>query len=133
MCDKFQPVEVLFLEDYIREERWKDKAIEGDKNHYVDIPTMDFFDDYEEYKRRHRFTREGIATNSRAFQGRLMELGLPISKVKSNTLRLYRFIPEVVYETMELRVMINSWKFDEADRIALLEKNVVEAPEGYFV
>jgi len=46
---------------------------------------------------------------------------------------IYRFIPEVVYETMELRVMINSWKFDEADRIALLEKNVVDAPEGYFV
>ena len=133
MCDKFQPVEVLFLEDYIREERWKDKGIEGDKNHYVDIPTMDFFDDYEEYKRRHRFTREGIATNSRAFQGRLMELGLPISKVKSNTVMLYRFIPEVVYETMESRVMINSWKFDEADRIALLEKNVVDAPEDYFV
>lgn len=133
MCDKFQPVEVLFLEEYIRLEQWNEKGIDGECHEDIAIPTMDLFEAYEEYKKRHRFNREGQATNSRAFQSRLMELGLPIQKSKTMKNMIYRFVPDVVYETMEQRAMINSWKIDEAERKAAMDGNLVDAPEDYFV
>jgi hypothetical protein len=46
---------------------------------------------------------------------------------------IYRFVPDVVYETMEQRAMINSWKIDEAERKAAMDGSLVDAPEDYFV
>jgi hypothetical protein len=105
MCDKFQPVEVLFLEEYIRLEQWNEKGIDGECHEDIAIPTMDLFEAYEE----------------------------PIQKSKTMKNMIYRFVPDVVYETMEQRAMINSWKIDEAERKAAMDGNLVDAPEDYFV
>jgi|TARA_R110001606_G_scaffold289253_1_gene437269 hypothetical protein len=131
MCDKFQPVPVLFLEEFIRAEKWELYDVEGDSDTAISINTMDLFEAFNKYKKEHLFNREGSATNSRAFQSQLMELGLPIEKAKSSVM-VYRFVPNRVYEAMEQRAMINSWKFDEEDR-KKMEVSVVDAPEDYFV
>tara|TARA_R110000782_G_scaffold155655_4_gene247862 strand:- start:5 stop:2371 length:2367 start_codon:yes stop_codon:yes gene_type:complete len=132
MCDKFQPVPVLFLEEFIRAEKWELYDVEGDSDVTISINTMDLFEAFNKFKKEHLFNREGSATNSRAFQSQLMELGLPIDKLKSDGIMRYRFIPDGVYEAMEQRAMINSWKFDEEDR-KKMEVSVVDAPEDYFV
>tara|TARA_R110000772_G_scaffold49715_2_gene114457 strand:+ start:2022 stop:4394 length:2373 start_codon:yes stop_codon:yes gene_type:complete len=132
MCDKFQPVPVLFLEEFIRDEKWVDYGIDGKGDASISINTMDLFNAFNQFKKIHLFTREGTATNSRAFQGQLMELGLPVEKIKTMGNMVYRFVPDSVYEAMEQRAMINSWKFDEAER-QKMEVSVVEAPDDYFV
>jgi hypothetical protein len=131
MCDKFQPVPVLFLEEFIREQKWESYDVQGGGESSISINTMDLFDAFNRFKKDHLFNKEGSATNSRAFQSQLMELGLPIEKAKSNVM-VYRFVPNSVYEAMEQKAMINSWKFDEEDR-KKMEVCVVDAPEDYFV
>ena len=134
MCDKFQPVEVLFLEAYIREEVWKSRGhSSGESGETITVPTMDLFDSYEQYKKRHRFNKEGISTSSRAFQDRLRELELPLVKKKGMCCNSFVFCPSLVYEVMEERAMINSWKYDEAERIMAREISTINAPEDYFV
>ena len=134
MCDKFQPVEVLFLEAYIREEVWKSRGhSSGESGETITIPTMDLFDSYEQYKKRHRFNKEVIATSSRAFQDRLRELELPLVKKLGRNGKAFVFCPSLVYEVMEERAMINSWKYDEAERVMAREVSTINAPEDYFV
>ena len=132
MCDKFQPVPILFLEEFIRAEKWELYDVEGDSVSTISINTMDLFEAFNKYKKEHLFNREGSATNSRAFQSQLSELGLPIEKVKTASNMMFRFSPVGVYEAMEQKAMINSWKFDEADR-KKMETCVVNAPDNYFV
>jgi len=134
MCDKFQPIEVLYLADYIETERWKQYGIEKERDEMLDIGTMDLFNEYEEFKKNNRFTRsDGSATSTRAFNSRLEELDLPIEKLKTMGKMFYRMCPKVVYEIMEERAMINSWKIDLAEQKAAREKETVEMPEDYFV
>ena len=63
MCDKFQPVPVLFLEEFIRDEKWVDYGIDGKGDASISINTMDLFNAFNQFKKIHLFTREGTATN----------------------------------------------------------------------
>lgn len=134
MCDKFQPIEVLYLADYIENEQWKQCGIEKDRDEMIDIGTMDLFNDYEEFKKNNRFTRtDGSATSTRAFNSRLEELDLPIDKHKSMGKMFYRMCPKSVYEAMENRTMINSWKIDLAEQKAARQREAVSVADDYFV
>lgn len=134
MCDKYQPVVVLFLEEYIRMKCWKALSPDNDGDQYVNVPTMDLFEAFNDYKKLHLFTRDSVASgNSRSFQGQLMELGLPIDKHKTHGDRVYRLVPDTVYDTMEAKNMINTWRYDMAERQAMMDSTTIEAPDDLFV
>ena len=129
MCSLYSPIEALFLEDYISNQRWimvehDNKPINEDKS--VDVKCIDFFDAYSDYCRTNKFYTDNCP-NSRAFGGRMTGLNLPIEKYRRKDTTYWTFKPNEVYKFMEQQRWIN----DFGDNL-VVENDGVDEGDDYF-
>ena len=94
MCKQYVPVEALFLEDYI-------DNLTFNKNKENQISTIELYENYITYCKQFGFINDKtFQTNINKFTNRLQELELGILKIKTSTIRVFKFNPKEVYDTM---------------------------------
>ena len=122
MCNSFSPTEALFFEDFIENARWNmadDDAGEfGDiKSEALDVKvevkSTDLFTAYELFCKINRFTKENNSPNSRAFNGRIDNLELPVSRRKVCGTVSWSFFPNEVIAFMAEKRWINDYGLDD--------------------
>ena len=131
MCNLYSPVEALFFEEFYDKEKWTDLEIKKSKDDTITIPSHELFVMYEQFCKRNRFLKDDTkATSSRSFISKMTELELPIDRLKTNGDICVKFCPQEIYDFIEMKRWINSYKFDEEE-----QENVdagVDAPDDYF-
>ena len=119
MCSLYSPVEALFFEEFYCLEQWKEVLEdEYEKNDYIKINTTILFEMYEKFCKKNRFLKDDTkATSIRSFVNKLVGLELPMTRGKSMGVVVWSFVPEKVYEFIEEKRWINSWKEEVVDEI----------------
>jgi len=132
MCNLYSPIEALFFEEFYDQEQWKDLELDGDKDEVITIPMSGLFNIYETFCRRHRFLKDDTkATSSRAFISKLVELELPMTRLKTDGIRCVRISPKEVYEYIDRKQWING--FDHEQEELEHVDTGYDGEEGYFI
>tara|TARA_R110000868_G_scaffold99785_1_gene274523 strand:+ start:29 stop:2056 length:2028 start_codon:yes stop_codon:yes gene_type:complete len=122
MCNLFSPTEALFFEDYIDNTRWNMADDDSDEfgdikkealDVKVEIKSSDLFSAYELFCKTNRFSKENNSPNSRAFNGRIDNLELPISRRKLHGTVSWTFVPNQVIAFMAEKRWINDYGLDD--------------------
>jgi hypothetical protein len=108
MCKLYVPVEAMFLESWIEEDKDNNLNSELSDEEYIsnkiDIPTVDFYERYKDYCRKFGYiTDKSYQQTLVKFTSRLSELDLEIHKQKTEKTTVFRFTPKYVLKTMEER------------------------------
>ena len=133
MCNLYSPVEALFFEEFCDKEKWKDDDlfVNKSKDDMITMPTHDLFMMYEQFCKRNRFLKDDTkASSSRSFISKMIELELPMTRLKSNGDNSMRFCPQEVYDFVEMKRWINGYKYDEEEQENVDKGD--DAPDGYF-
>lgn len=131
MCNLFSPIEALFFEEFYDKQLWMNMGISGLNCEEITVPMQDLFVEYESFCKRNRFLKDDTkATSSRSFVAKLVDLELPIVRLKTMGNNSIRLNPEDVYNFCDKKRWINGYKddIDEAEYIDTGE----DAQEGYF-
>jgi len=132
MCNLYSPIEALFFEEFYDNETWKDLELDGDKDSTITIPMANLFEAYERFCRRHRFLKDDTkATSSRSFIAKLVELELPMTRLKTDGIRCVRISPKEVYEYIDRKQWINGFDH-EREELEHVDTGY-DGEEGYFI
>jgi len=94
MCKQYIPVEALFMEDYI-------DNLTINKNKQYQVSTIELYEKYIMYCKIYGFVNDKtFQANINKFTNRLQELELGILKIKTSSIRIYRFNPKETYDIM---------------------------------
>ena len=105
--------------------------IEGNKDTSITMTMPDLFTMYETFCKRHRFLKDDTkATSSRSFIAKLVDLELPMTRLKTNGYNSIRMTPQEVYDYIDKKRWINGYSDDE-DEIEYVDKGE-DADEDYF-
>jgi hypothetical protein len=131
MCNLYSPIEALFFEEFYDKELWRELDIEGNKDTSITMTMPDLFTMYETFCKRHRFLKDDTkATSSRSFIAKLVDLELPMTRLKTNGYNSIRMTPQEVYDYIDKKRWINGYSDDE-DEIEYVDKGE-DADEDYF-
>ena len=131
MCNLYSPIEALFFEEFYDEEKWRELELEGDKEDSITMTMPDLFTMYESFCKRNRFLKDDTkATSSRSFIAKLVDLELPITRLKTNGYNSIRMTPQEVYDYIDKKRWINGYRDDE-DEIEHVDKGE-DADDNYF-
>jgi hypothetical protein len=131
MCNLYSPIEALFFEEFYDNETWVGLEYKGGKNDIISISMQDLFEAYEGFCRRHRFLKDDTkATSSRAFISKLVDLEIPMTRLKTDGVRCVRISPKEVYDYIDRKQWINGFDHEKAE----LEYADTgdDGEEGYF-
>jgi hypothetical protein len=108
MCKLYVPVEAMFLESWIEEDKDNNLNSELSDEEYIsnkiDIPTVDFYEKYKDYCRKFGYINDkSYQATLVKFTSRLSELDLEIHKQKTEKTTVFRFTPKYILKTMEER------------------------------
>jgi hypothetical protein len=124
MCNMFSPTEALFWENYIDNKCWTNSIFEDDddddddddfetgkkidkknknkKEINIDIELKEtanyIFKSYEKFCKEYKFYKENQSPNIRAFNGRLVDLELPMKRVKTGGVIKWVFNAKEIYD-----------------------------------
>ena len=153
MCNMFSPTEALFWEHYIDNKCWnnsifdddddddddfengkKDKNNKNKKEINIDIEMKetanDIFKSYESFCKEYKFFKENQSPNIRAFNGRLIDLELPMKRFKIGGVIKWVFNPNEIYNFLIMKKWIGNYNDDE-DFEEETDKGI-DMPDSYF-
>ena len=146
MCNMFSPTEALFFEYYIDNKKWKynmddddddDDDDEGKKEKEINIINIDIeiketandiFKSYEKFCKEFKFFKENQSPNIRAFNGRLVDLELPMKKYKSGVIK-WVFNPKEIYNFLISKKWIGNYNNEDIEEE--INKGI-DMPDTYF-
>jgi hypothetical protein len=143
MCNMFSPTEALFFEYYIDNKLWsfdddetndiednedkKEKEINIDTD--IKETANDIFKSYEKFCKEFKFFKENQSPNIRAFNGRLVDLELPMKKYKSGVGIKWVFNPKEIYNFLVSKKWIGNYNNEDIEE----EVNKgIDMPDSYF-
>lgn len=131
MCNLYSPIEALFFEEFVLQNKWESLDIELDQDDYIEISFTDLFNYYQKFCKEHKFLKdETKAVNSRSFKSRLKEIEIPFSQlVKHGGVNYFKFNPFDVYNHIDNRRWINLWKHESDNDTESGE----DADDNYFI
>ena len=92
---------------------------------------QELFEAYEGFCRRHRFLKDDTkATSSRAFISKLVDLEIPMTRLKTDGIRCVRISPKEVYDYIDGKQWING--FDHEREEVEYADTGDDGEEGYF-
>jgi len=131
MCNLYSPIEALFFEEFYDKDQWHELDMEGNKDSSITIPMPVLFSMYEGFCKRNRFLKDDTkATSSRSFIAKLVDLELPITRLKTNGYNSIRMTPQEVYDYIDKKRWINGYRDDEQE-VENVDKGE-DATEDYF-
>jgi phage/plasmid-associated DNA primase len=134
MMISMSPVEAVFFEWFIDEEKFNDFSEEPyTKDDYVDVKTSELFTMYERYCKENRFLKEeSRAVNIKNFIANLIELEIPLTRLKTNGANKIRLCPQKVMDFLIAKRWITSAVLEEDEEIRETATKGIDFPEGYF-
>jgi hypothetical protein len=131
MCNLYSPIEALFFEELYDNETWVGLGVSGGRDEVITITMQELFEAYEGFCRRHRFLKDDTkATSSRTFISKLVDLEIPMTRLKKNGYNSIRMNPQEVYDYIDRKRWINGYRDDE-EEIEYVDKGE-DATEDYF-
>ena len=144
MCRLYVPVEALFLEKYIEDNKGcqinslddndetDDETLTNESlyDKEKDINGKELYDEYVRFCKSNGFHNERtFQPNISKFYNRLSELELPILKIKTMGLNILRFTPSSIYNHLVLKKWINR---NDEDKEIIVEDKEGEDFDDYF-
>lgn len=134
MMISMSPVEAVFFEWFVDEEKFKDFDEETKtKDDYVNVKISELFSMYERYCKENRFLKEeSRAVNIKNFVANLIELEFPLTRLKSHGVNKIQLCPQKIMDFLINKRWISSAVLEEEEDIKETADKGIDFPDGYF-
>jgi hypothetical protein len=134
MMISMSPIEASFFEWFVDEEKFNDFSDNVyTKDDFINIKTSELFSMYERYCKENRFLKDdNKAVNSKSFLANLVELEIPLKRVKSEGHNKLHLCPNRIMDFLCVKKWVSSSIINEDEEIAEYAEKGEDFPTDYF-